>query len=212
MARTLREGKSAGSLAGLWRAAVRLSVLAAVPGGALWALSPLGVRLSEMKFKTPNVFWKLFPSAPLLILIGLVGLRLRASDRLGWLGRAGFWVAVAGIVLVVAGDVGKFWLELDNVYIMTAPAYRSLRLGLVLFAAGSLAFGVDAARKEALPVWGALPFSVGALAGFIAVLQDLGSFGAGLWISFGVAWLWLGLSVLVGDAASFWRARRAKKT
>jgi hypothetical protein len=30
-------------------------------GGVLWALSPLGVHLSELRFHTPNVFWKLFP-------------------------------------------------------------------------------------------------------------------------------------------------------
>ena len=59
MDETLRGGRSLGFVTGLKRAGAWLSALAAVPGGALWALSPLGVRLSELKFKTPNVFWKL---------------------------------------------------------------------------------------------------------------------------------------------------------
>jgi hypothetical protein len=58
----------------LFAGVVRWSGLLCVPGGVLWALSPLGVYFSEMRFGTPNVFWKLFSSAPLLLLVGLVGL------------------------------------------------------------------------------------------------------------------------------------------
>ena len=50
-------------------------------GGVLWALSPLGVGLSELKFKTPDVFWKLFASAPLLLGLGLPGLLLFGGRR-----------------------------------------------------------------------------------------------------------------------------------
>ena len=187
---------------------LRWSGLLCVPGGVLWALSPLGVHLSELRFHTPNVFWKLFPSAPLLLMVGLVGLHVLISGRSGWLERVGFYVALLGCVLILAGDVGEFWLRIDDVYIMTAPAYRAFRLGLLVLAAGSILFGVAVGRDRTLPVWGALPFTIGALCGLISVSRDLESFGAVLWILFGGGWAWLGLAVFVEGISRFWHWRR----
>ena len=189
---------------------VRWAGLLCVPGGVLWALSPLGVRLSEMQFKTPNVFWKLFPSAPLLLLVGLIGLHLRFSGRSGRLEKVAFFVTLAGLVMVIAGDIGEFWLGLDNVFIMAAPAYRTLRLGLLVLAIGTMLFGVAAARDETLPVWGALPFAIGGLCGLVAFSADLEAFGAALWILFGVGWAWLGFAFLVVGLLGLWRGRRSK--
>src|SRR5918997_1275430 len=182
--------------------------LLCVPGGALWALSPLGVHLSELRFHTPNVFWKLFPSAPLLLIGGLIGVHALISGRSGRLERVGLYASLLGMLLILAGDVGEFWLRLDDAYIMTAPAYRAFRLGLVVFAAGSILFGVAAGRDRSLPAWGALPFAIGALCGLISVVRDLGSFGAVLWILFGLGWACLGLAVLVEAVSRFRRWRR----
>jgi hypothetical protein len=183
--------------------------LLCVPGGVLWALSPLGVYLSELRFDTPNVFWKLFPPAPLLLMAGLIGLHARISGRSGRLEKVGFYVALLGYLLILAGDIGEFWLRIDDVYIMTAPAYRTFRLGLFVLAVGAILFGVAVGRERTLPVWGALPFAIGALCGLISVSRDLGSFGAALWILFGVGWIWLGLALLVEGLSRLWRERRA---
>jgi hypothetical protein len=188
---------------------LRWSGLLCVPGGVLWALSPLGVHLSELRFHTPNVFWKLFPSAPLLLLVGLIGLHALISSRSGGLERVGFYTALLGFLLILAGDVGEFWLRIDDVYIITAPAYRALRLGLVVMAAGSILFGVAAGRDRTLPTWGTLPFAIGALCGLISVVGDQGALGAALWIAFGLGWVWLGLALLVEGLLGFWRERRA---
>jgi O-antigen/teichoic acid export membrane protein len=188
---------------------LRWSVLLCVPGGVLWALSPVGVHLSETRFHTPNVFWKLFPSAPLLLLAGLIGLHLLVSGRSGWLERAGFVLALLGLVLVLVGDVGEFWLGLDDRYIMTAPAYHAFRTGLVVLAVGSVLLGVAAGRDRTLPIWGALPFAIGALCGLVSFSRDLGQFGAALWMLFGLGWAWLGLAVLVEGISRFRRERRA---
>ena len=182
----------------------------AIAGGVLWALSPLGIQLSELKFHTPNVFWKLFPSAPLLLLAGLVGLYFLVSGRSGWLERVGFLLVLLGLGLILVGDVVEFWLRLDDRYIMTAPAYRAFRVGLVVFAAGSLLFGVAAGRDRTLPVWGSLPFAIGALCGLVSFSTDLGRLGALLWILFGLGWAWLGLVFFVEGVSRFWRRRRTK--
>jgi hypothetical protein len=189
---------------------VRWVGLLVVPGGVLWALSPIGASISETAFGTPNVFWKLFPSAPLLLLVGLAGLEMRQWARSGTLQKIGFALALVGLLLVIAGDAGLFWLGLDDTFIMTAPAYRAFRIGLFLLGAGSIVFGVAAPRDGALPTWGLLPFVVGSLCGLISFVTDLGSFGTVLWMLFGLGWSWLGLSLLVNGFLS-WRAGRSPR-
>ena len=169
-----------------------------------------GISLSETAFGTPNVFWKFFPPAPLLLLVGLVGLEIRQWGRPGLLQKIGFGLAMLGLVLIVAGDAGLYWLGLDDRFIMTAPAYRAFRLGLLLVGAGSILFGVAAPRDGALPTWGLLPFVVGSLCGLISFVADLGSFGAGLWMVFGLGWVWLGFSLAVSGLLSWWTGRNAR--
>jgi O-antigen/teichoic acid export membrane protein len=188
---------------------LRWTGLLCVPGGVLWALSPLGVYISDMRFHTPNVFWKLFPSAPLLLLAGLLGLHFLVSRRSGWLEKVGFFLALLGLVMILVGDVGEFWLGLDDRYIMAAPAYRALRLGLLVFGVGSILFGVATGRDRTLPVLGALPFAITSLCGLFSFSRDLGQFGTALWILFGLGWAWLGFTLLVDGLARFWRKRRA---
>jgi hypothetical protein len=190
---------------------LKWSGILCLPGGVLWALSPTGVYISNFAFHTPNVFWKMFWPAPLLILLGLVGLQLRQSELSGLLEKLGFLVTIAGLVTVMAGDVGLYWLGVDDIFIVTAPAYNAFRIGLVALAAGSILFAVTSPRDGALPTWGLLPFVVGSLCGLISFSRDLGSFGAVLWILFGLGWAWLGFSLVVEGFSSFLRTRRAAR-
>jgi hypothetical protein len=190
---------------------LRWSGILCVPGGVLWALSPTGVYISNYAFHTPNVFWKMFWPAPLLILLGLIGLQLRQSGRSGLLEKVGFLFAVLGLVMIVAGDIGLYWLGIDDIFIVTAPAYSAFRIGLLVLAVGSILFAVAAPREGALPTWGLLPFVVGSLCGLVSFARDLGSFGAVLWILFGIGWVWLGLSLVVEGFSSFLRTRRTTR-
>ena len=187
---------------------LRRSGVLCVPGGVLWALSPTGVYISNFAFHTPNVFWKMFWPAPLLILLGLIGLQLRQWDRSGLLEKLGFLVTAFGLIMILAGDIGLYWLGIDDDFIVTAPAYHTFRIGLVVLAVGSILFAVTAPRDGALPSWGLLPFVLGSLCGLISFSRDLGSFGAVLWILFGVGWAWLGLSLVVEGFSSYLRTRR----
>jgi hypothetical protein len=190
---------------------LKWSGILCVPGGALWALSPTGVYISNFAFHTPNVFWKMFWPAPLLILLGLIGLQLRQSERSGLLEKLGFLIAVLGLVMVIAGDIGLYWLGIDDRFIVTAPAYGTFRIGLLVAAAGAILFAVTSPREGALPSWGLLPFVVGSLCGLISFSRDLGSFGAVLWALFGVGWAWLGISLVVVGLSSFFKGRRANR-
>jgi hypothetical protein len=172
--------------------------LLCVPGGALWALSPLGVHLSELKFKSPDVFWKLFLSAPLLLGFGLIGLYLRRSENHGWFAKMGLWTALGGVFLVLVGDTGLFYLNLDETYIMSAPAYRVFRAGLLLFAVGSLLFGLASLKDRTLSLLAGFPLVAGSVGGLFCSLQNLGAFGVTLWTFFGLAWTWTGLVLLTG--------------
>ena len=182
-----------------------------VPGGLLWALSPTGVSISNLAFHTPNVFWKVFWTSPLLILLGLIGLQLRQSERSGMWEKLGFFAAVVGLVLIIAGDIGLYLIGIDDDYIVTAPSYHAFRLGLLVLAVGSILFAVTAPRDGALPTWGLLPFVLGSMCGLISFSRDFGSFGAVLWALFGVGWAWLGLSLAVEGFSSFLRKRRAAR-
>ncbi len=182
-----------------------------VPGGLLWALSPTGISISNLAFHTPNVFWKMFWAAPLLILLGLIGLQLRQSERSGLLEKLGFFAAVVGLVLIIAGDIGLYWLGIDDRFIVTAPAYNAFRIGLLVLAVGSILFAVTAPRDGALPTWGLLPFVLGSMCGLISFSRDFGSFGAVLWVLFGVGWAWLGLSLVVGGFSSYLKTRRTTR-
>lgn len=189
----------------------RWSGILCVPGGALWALSPTGVYISNFAFHTPNVFWKMFWPAPLLVLLGLIGLQLRQSEHSSLLEKLGFFVAAFGLVMIIAGDIGLYWLGIDDIFIVTAPAYATFRIGLLVVAVGSILFAVASPRDGALPSWGLLPFVVGSLCGLISFSRDLGSFGAVLWALFGVGWAWLGLSLVIVGLSSFLRDRRANR-
>lgn len=167
-----------------------------VGGGLLWALSPLGIAFSEMKFKTPDTFWRLFPTSPLLLALGILGLYLRPGKGSNPTA-VGLLAALAGLILVAGGAAGLFYLGLDDVYIMAAPAYRAFRAGLVLLAVGALLFAAFEMRDGSLPLWCGLPFALSALAGLVAVLQNSGSFGAALWSVFGAGWIWLGITLMV---------------
>jgi hypothetical protein len=162
---------------------LKWSGILCVPGGLLWALSPTGVTISNLAFHTPNVFWKMF-----------------------W-----FFVAIVGLVLIIAGDVGLYWLGIDDIFIVTAPAYNAFRVGLLVLAVGSILFAVTSPRDGALPTWGLLPFVLGSMCGLISFSRDFGSFGAVLWVLFGVGWAWLGLSFVVGGFYSFLRTRRTTR-
>lgn len=199
-------------LAGIFAAAVWFASMSTIPGGMLWALTPMGVSLAESRLPSgPEGFWQLFASAPLLLFAGVAGLHLRRlTGRGGWLRWVSSIVALAGFLMVAAGNVGQFWLGLDDTFILAAPAYRAFRIGLFVAAAGMLLIGISVLKDRTIPSWTVPPFLVGALGGFVAFTVELGSTGAMLWALFGFSWAWLGVVVFFQDALGLVFSRYAK--
>lgn len=193
-----------------------LFALCVVPGGALWMASPLGIFLANARLTSGDeVFWMLFPSAPLLLGAGVIGLWAVGFLGGGWLTRFSIVAALAGLALVIAGIAGQFWLSLDETYTIAAPAYRTFRLGLIVSGVGAVLVGVSGIRARTLPLWGALTFIVAALCGLVAFAWELGTAGSGLWAVFGAGWVWLGFSVAASKLAALlqsrWSPRRSGK-
>jgi len=194
-------------------AATWLLSMLVVPGGALWALTPMGITLAESRLpEGQDGFWQLFSSAPLLILAGLAGLHLRRLTGTGGLLRwLAFLIPAAGFLLVAAGNIGQFWLGVDDVFILAAPGYHAFRAGLVVAAAGAVVLGASALGGRTLPSWTVPPFLAAALGGLAAFAVDLGPTGAMLWALFGLGWVWLGVVVFARDVLGVILGRRGSR-
>ncbi len=91
-----------------------------------------------------------------LLLIGAVGVYLRQSGRLGKVGKAGFYLTVAGFGLSVAGGltiiaVGLAVSDEATLGILDVVTHP---LAHLLYAIGSLVFGIATFRAGVLPRWG----------------------------------------------------------
>lgn len=140
-----------------------------------------------------------------LLALGAVGVYARQRDRLGKAGKAGFYVTLAGFGLSVLGGlaiivVGLAVSDEATLGILDAITHP---LAQLLYAAGSLVFGIATFRANILPSGGALMAAVGPiwlLALFVGGFGEAGSF---LLLSVpvvvtGLGWMWLGYALLSG--------------
>ena len=138
-----------------------------------------------------------------LLALGAVGVFLRQKDRLGKLGKAGFYTTLAGFGLSVLGGlaviaVGLAVSDEATLGVLDVIAHP---LAHLLYAVGSLVFGIATYRAGILPRGGALLAGVGPI--WLFALFNLG-FGGGQ--SFvvvfvpvvvtGLGWMWLGYALL----------------
>jgi hypothetical protein len=99
--------------------------------------------------------------------------------------------------MVIVGNLGQFWLGIDERYLLTAPGHLIFKAGLLTLAVGSAIFAAIAARTRLLPLWGAYPLAAASAGSAFAFLYDLGSAGSSMWIFFGLSWSWVAISMLV---------------
>ncbi|MDP9480206.1 MAG: hypothetical protein M3R38_31850 [Actinomycetota bacterium] len=138
-------------------------------------------------------------AALLVLLAALSGLHARLATGYGRAGTAGFFAALAGTALAGAGHVGAVpFFDFLNTGGMVYPLF-ALKQGVFLFgglayvagailmSTGYLLLGAAAARAGGLPAW----------CGFalVAGLAGLWLGNAAGWISFGLAWAFVGYAL-----------------
>ena len=139
-----------------------------------------------------------------LLLIGTVGVYLIQSGRLGKAGKAGFYLTVAGFGLSVVGGltiiaVGLAVSDEATLGILDVVTHP---LAMLLYAVGSLIFGIATFRVGVLPRGAALLVAVGPIWLFVMMMTGLVGPDRPLvlplvpWAATAIGWMWLGYALL----------------
>jgi hypothetical protein len=170
---------------------VRLSGLAAMLGGVLWALWA-GVEQSvgwgapgSTAYERYELINRLMPLALLPVVVGFIGLHAAQRRSYGWLGMAGFATVLVGFMLIIAGNLGEFWVFSDESYEGAGrnASWALFLLGHPVLVIGTLLFGIATARAKVFPREAAMLFAVFSVG---VVVPFLGAF------IFAFPFIWLG--------------------
>jgi hypothetical protein len=191
---------------------VRWGALAAMLGGALY-LAILGANVliydlfmeqAKGTFFGEHAFIQMLDvPAFALLLIGTVGVYLRQSGRLGKVGKAGFYLTVAGFGLSVVGGltiiaVGLTVSDEATLGILDVVTHP---LAMFLYSVGSLIFGIATFRAGVLPRGAALLMASGPIWLFTMMMSGLVGPDRPLvlplvpWAATALGWAWLGYAL-----------------
>lgn len=143
---------------------IRQAGLAAIVGGALSAVYPVGELFFEFGppgtpgYETYLRFITPVPVLLLLLLVGVLGLYAHVKDTytLGRLGRFGVGVLVAGYALEIGGNLVEVWVAgATPAAVLGGNAHLLTLFGLLMELAGASLFGVALLRQTAVPRLGA---------------------------------------------------------
>ncbi len=181
---------------------IRWGGLAAVLGGALWALWYVGASLvGDEGYQAYN---QVMPVVLVLLAVGLLAFHTAQEGSQGPVGTAGLVVALLGLAVMIGGNVAEFWALSEEAYgpgTLRDSAWMLFGLGMVAFYVGTVLFGIGTLRARALPrlgallllVWLPLGFVVSALLQLVGVSEGLASSGmTGL---LGAGWVVLGYAL-----------------
>jgi len=167
---------------------IRLGGLAAMVGGMLLVAAPLGARYfpQAMQGFAMEAFLVV---ALLLVPVGMVGFHAIQSRNYGRIGRAGFWISVAGPLAVALGAVSYLWW--GSVF-GSSVLWLAFPVGPLVLLVGFVLYEVATLRANVLPPWCGAVFIVAVPAALGA--STLRAF-ASVFIVFGLAWLALGYAL-----------------
>ncbi len=143
-----------------------------------------------------------------LLAFGAVGVFISQRDGLGIVGKAGFWLTLAGFVVGAVGGaiIVVVGLAVSDGATLGVLDFIAHGLSHMVYALGSLVFGITLLRKGTLPKLGALLMAVGPVWLFA---MFMGGFGGGessfLLLSApvaatGIGWMWLGYGLHAGES------------
>jgi hypothetical protein len=198
----------------------RVGGIGALIGGVLWVASFGAAQGIAPAFKG------LLVGPVLMLLLALAALQARHAMGSGRIGKAGFGLALVGLVLVAYGAVGHATISGDIGGRAFGPLYfAGVAPGAFILGAGAVLTALSMIRANVLPRLSPIPLLVGsigvAVAGGIALGRQLVE-GVGTdvfplpigplamaWALFGLGWLWVGYLLWSERTPGAERARAA---
>ena len=175
--------------------------IAAMVGGALWALTPLrqGV-FGGGRFPGDSVFRPynfVLVVIAVLLAVGLLALHTRYKERYGRLGTAGVVVIFVGYALLFIASISAVLLPSDSLRGLIMIGQDLGFLGALMAGVGAILLGVTLWRARAVPRLGALLLIIALPVGLpgVIALGAIGfedSAGLALTVLYGGAWIVLG--------------------
>lgn len=186
---------------------VRWGALAAMVGGALWALFPFGTPLANIEESGTPAYaisvaydWLMAVLPLFLLLVGLAMLYISQRGAYGRLGKVGFPVSILALGAMFAGNA----IEVASLTFSgseSAVGHFTFLIGFLVLLVGSvfLGFALRRMRQDGPSRWGglvlicALPLGIllAVALGSLVPESDLG-FWAAIAVPYGVAWTVLG--------------------
>jgi hypothetical protein len=163
---------------------------------------------------TPPELWMIFGTgytvALLLMVAGVVGLADQLKGHGSRLQSGGFWLLLAGLILVVPGDAIHTWTWHQNGLTTPTPgtnpvantAYATQMMGMNLVMIGSMLMGIAALRRRSLAPWLAWAFVLifpSAVLASVTLLPTTPS---------GALWLFSALMIVCGYSQAMGRDQR----
>jgi hypothetical protein len=141
--------------------------LLGVLGSLLWlslntVLSPDWGPPGSRNYLGYETISRLWAPAFALMLCGYAALYARYPLSQARLGRAGFRLAAAGLVVMMAGNIAEFWFFTNEPYgelNIRALAWISVLLGMLALLGGTTLLGVAALRQHSLLGWAGAIFA-----------------------------------------------------
>jgi uncharacterized membrane protein len=185
----------------------RWGALAAMVGGALWALFPFGTPVANIEGHSVlgqpasiAYFWLMAVLPLLLLLVGLVVLYGMQRGGYGRLGKVGFPLSIFALALMFIGNAWEI-ASLTFRGSESAVGHSFFLAGFLVLLVGSVLTGLaiwrahrdPRARSGSVLLVGALPLGIllAIVLGSLVPHSDLG-FWAAIAVPFGVAWVVLG--------------------
>jgi hypothetical protein len=180
-------------------------------GGLLWVLFPLG-ELPEVNSVLTSrgslAYYGLGHLLPqLLMLMGLAALHALRKKSYGWLGKVGFFVSLAALVLVFIGGAWHM-LEIASTGVGSTVSYWTSIMGFFILTWGSglLGVAITGTPHDLSSYLGGVLLAIAVPLCFLFVFLGGGAWDFGIWLGltvpYGVAWLLLGYTCLSERGAS----------
>ncbi len=168
------------------------------PPPMLWARTLQPVVMPLIRLGTAEraiyLYGKMFFPIYVLFLLGLLGLHLLLSGQAGRAGEWGFRLALVGLILNLAGNIGDYWLGASEALeVVKGIGFMiGTMLGTLIYTVGSVLLGWTILRRDVLPRWAAWVLILTPLLGISMLFWGVHYTPANFLLGNSLCWLLLG--------------------